>query len=233
MNLPLSWTNEEDAGPLPDVPRAIAWEDGEQPVVTALGATLKAVLFRPSRFFRLLPLAGGFAGPLHFALIAGTVGMLGSLYWHFLQLLVWGREDSWLDKIGLTLPPPGAGVVVGVILLVPLYIFLRQWYQSLFLFGALKLAGGQEPTFETAFRLTAYAQAALLINLIPYVGGLIAPLWLLILQIKSLAAACCFSTLRAVFIIILYFFLQLLVLGVFLLLAGVLGFTVAWEALFA
>jgi|GEM_PF-2691435 len=232
MNLPLAWIDEE-AAPPEATPTPIPWEDARLSALPALGATLSAVLFRPTACFRSLRLTGGLQAPLNFTLLVSTIGILAALYWHLLRLVARGTENSWLASMGIVLPPLGPHLVVGVVLMVPLFVVLRQYVLSCFLFGALKLVGGQQPTFTAAFRLTAYTQAPLLAYLLPWLGGLVASIWLFILEIKALRAVFSYSLLRTVVVIAVSFFLELLALGVLLLLGSLFGLALGWRLLLA
>ena len=50
-------------------------------------------------------------------------------------------------------------VVVGIFMLTPFLVVLGQFFLSLCLLGAVRLTGPEDTTFESVFRLAAYAQA--------------------------------------------------------------------------
>jgi hypothetical protein len=54
---------------------------------------------------------------------------------------------------------------------------------SLIVHLLLTVVGGARNGFEATFRAVSYSQATQFLALIPYVGGLIASLWLIVVQI--------------------------------------------------
>ena len=64
------------------------WRPGKTrscPALAGFFRTLRELLFRPGEFFKNLG-REGWAGPLAFALIVSSVGLLGALFWQLLVL---------------------------------------------------------------------------------------------------------------------------------------------------
>ncbi|MDD3581093.1 MAG: YIP1 family protein [Desulfobacca sp.] len=223
MNLPVDWV-ENDAGETysPADRMSIPWEDPELPVLVALFRTIRMILTRPGEFFQNLDTQGGLGAPLGFALILGTTGLLTSGYWQLIQLLIIGKMGSWLSLVVFKSFNIGPEIVVGMALLVPLLVVITQFANSLFLQLALLLVGGRDPSFGAAFRVLAYSHAPLVATFIPFLGGMIAGLWCLILEYKALVRVFELSSLWAVvalllasgFYLMIAGFITLMVVGV-------------------
>jgi hypothetical protein len=223
MNLPLNWTEleseQQDAAPAAE---PIPWEDPESPLLIALIGTIKEILFRPAAFFRQLSLQGGLSAPLNFALIVGSWGILASLYWQFFQLLFFKQKGFWPADWLLQSLQLGPAIFIGISLLAPLLVALNQYLGSLLLYWALRIAGKRRATFEATFRVTAYANAAMIVTCLPVLGGIFAYLWNFILLIKGLGRVFDLSTLGAFLIILLTCFFHLGLFGIFFLVFGAL-----------
>lgn len=215
---PCDWPHEAVLEYDPAREPQVAWEDPNRPTLAALLATVGRILWQPRRFFSELPSGGGLGEPLSFALLVGTLGMLSTLFWQLLQ------EGNFSEVLPLGLAQyadnvmDNPGVLVGVFLLLPLLVVLGQFWFSLCLFWAVRLIGPPQTTFESAFRVAAYAQAPAVLCLVPWGGALVAGIWNLILLVIAVARKFDFSTIKAVFALFLASFFQ----G--MLLAGLLGF---------
>ncbi|OPX19402.1 MAG: hypothetical protein BZ151_09455 [Desulfobacca sp. 4484_104] len=215
MNLPVDWV-ENDAGETyaPALRVSIPWEDPELPVLVALFRTIRMILSRPGEFFQHLEPQAGLGAPLGFALILGTIGLLTSGYWQLIQLLVIGKMGSWLSLAVFKSFNIGPKIVVGVALLVPLLVVITQFVRSLFLQLALLLVGGRDPSFGAAFRVIAYSHAPLVATFIPFLGGMVASLWCLILEFKALVRVFGLSSLWAVVALLLASGFYLMICGI-------------------
>jgi len=220
---PVDWHGDveldEDKAFMPAVP----WEDGQRRSLPALGLTVDQILRHPKRFFRSLPLGGGLAEPFGFALLLGTMWFLSRLCW---QAVFEGTVSGPLggltafmwDDVGW--PPQ---LVWGLVLLTPGYVALSLFLESAFLYLALRLVGPLGVSFEAVFRVVAYSQAAAVFSLLPWLGGVLAPLYQLALLIIGLAETLLISLGRAVVALILAGVLLTLGLGLLLLPLAALG----------
>ncbi|MFP3867063.1 MAG: YIP1 family protein [Desulfobacteraceae bacterium] len=223
MNLPLEWVGDEVPGSgLAETPEAIPWEDPDQPILVALVHTIGMILTRPGEFFRHLDLQGGLAVPLGFALILGTAGMLASLYWQLIQLLLIGNMGSWVSLLITNSVNLGPRLVVGISLMVPVLVLATQFVSSFFLLLAVLLVGGRQPSFEAAFRVIAYSNAPLVATFLPVAGGIMASLWCLIVEFKALLQVFNLSRLRALLALLLASFFSLIIFGILTLVGGAL-----------
>jgi hypothetical protein len=220
MNLPEGWVEGKEEVSAPDAQDVIPWENPERPVLVALIYTIRAILGRPSEFFRNMDRQGGLSAPLGFALILGTIGILASLYWHLIQLLLIGNLGSWLSLGAMNSLKPGLSHVVGVALLVPVVVMVSQFLGSLFLQWALLIVGGWNPSYEAAFRVIAYTHAPLVATCIPGLGGVIAGLWSLIMEFIALVQVFRISPIRALVALLVASFLSLTFFGILALVLG-------------
>ena len=170
------------------------WEDrGRIGFVPALVETTQKVLTRPSEFFASMPVAGGIGGPLLYAILVGTLGVVvAALYREVFQALV-GSTFAGLGSSGelsriLPLVMGGTGLVLQVVF-APIFVTLGLFIVAAVAHLFLLLLGGARRGFEATFRVMAYSEAAAVINIIPVCGGVISAVYYLVLAIIGLAAA--------------------------------------------
>ena len=220
MSLPESMVETEAEVVTAAGQESIPWETPDLPVLVALVNTLRTILGQPGEFFRNMSRQGGLGAPLGFALILGTAGMLASLYWQLIQLLLIGNLGSWLPFGAKNSLTPGGGHVVGVALLVPLVVMITQFLVSLFLQWALLIVGGWNPSYEAVFRVIAYSHAPLVATCLPVLGGVIAGLWSLVVEFIALVQVFRISRFRALIALLVASFLSLTFFGILTLVLG-------------
>ncbi len=199
----------------------VPWEDGQKASLPALLATLGQILASPRRFFASLPHTAGLAEPLGFVLLVGTTGLLSLFLWQsVLEGTITGPLPEGFVAAYLSPLQDDPRLVFGLVLIIPFYVALSQFILSIFLFGALRLVGPAATSFAAVFRVVAYAQAPAVLCLVPWVGGLVARLWHLVLLVLGLSQSlrlstgkALFSLLLAVLFLFLTFFLLMLLLG--------------------
>ena len=179
------------------------WEDLEGlGFFQAFLTTLKEVLFSPTQFYCRMPTRGGFKSPLIFGLILGVLGGVLGLAWQQVFMLRLGQfpEIAKTHLVGITVALP-------VIVLVSLYLGSAIGHLC------LMVVGGNRRGFEATFRVIAYSWSTQIFALIPFVGGLIIPIYDLIIVIIGLRESHGIGTGRAAvavflpIIVILAFFL--------------------------
>ena len=220
---PCDWVEDALESPSMEEANPVEWENPEWPGLSALLATLRRVLLQPRSFFTNLPLTGGLGEPLGFALLVGTTGVLSSFLW---QLVLEGGFAETMPVIlskqmGNLMNDPR--VIVGIFMLSPFLVIFGQFFLSVCLLWAARLTGPGDTTFESVFRIAAYAQAPAVICLIPWGGAFIAGIWNLILLIMGLSKKFGSSTLKAMFTLFLATVFQGVIFLLFLLLSGALG----------
>jgi len=168
--------------------RKTPWEDREtNGFFGGLFGTLKAVLFSPREFFRAMPVTGGLADPLLFALIVGMTGFMFSTVW---QTIFKGTFEGYLPS---TLRSSyqsfeGGGMVVYA-LLSPFFLIIALFIGAGMLHLFLLMLKGARAGFEATFRVLAYSFATNAILAVPFCGGIIAWIWSLVVIIIGLKEA--------------------------------------------
>ena len=166
------------------------WEDREsRGFLSGLFSTLKEVLFRPSGFFKKMPVTGGLTDPLLYALITGMAGLIFSYFW---QILMQGAMQNLMIP-GMKAAPGQnmfGGVVMAVVaFLSPFLIILGLFISSGILHVCLMLVRGARSGFEATFRVSAYGYSAYIFLIIPFCGSLISVVWAVVLAIVGLREA--------------------------------------------
>ncbi len=142
---------------------------GEQ--IKATPATALEVITNPTGFFRQMPKTGGFLPPLIFMIVMGAIG---------------GLLQAILGLFGLG----SADVISGLIalILMPIMVAIFSFVGAAILFVFWKILGSTE-SYETAFRCGAYTAAimpiTILLNIIPYLGGILGLAWMTFLLVQA------------------------------------------------
>lgn len=212
-------TQEPETAPAALSP--VPWEDAELNRIAGLGRTLRQVLFHPRDFFQNLP-REGWAEALSFGLIVGTAGFLACLYWQLLLYLGLSRSLGEVPAMARQFLSLGAGAIMTTMLLAPIIMLANLIVSSLGLGVAVGLTGGPRPGFTAVWRLTCYAQGALVAGFLPILGGPVAGLWTLVLYHRGLQGVLGLSPWRALGTLCLSLGLQALLL--LLLLGSLAGF---------
>ena len=166
-----------------------AWEDREtRGFFGGLFSTMNDSLFRPSEFFKKMPVTGGLTDPLLYALIVGMVGMMFSYFW---QVVTQGAMQNMMPGM-----PYGSGQDmlqgVGLALLAffsPFLIIIGLFVTAGILHLCLMLVKGARTGFETTFRVVSYGYSAYVFLIVPFCGNLLAGVWAIVLYIIGLREA--------------------------------------------
>ena len=181
-----------DAGPAQSVGGRLktSWEDrAASGFVNGLFMTAREALFRPTEFFRRMPVTGGLTDPLLYALITGMIGLLFLSLWDILlhdsmrefmthEMKAAAGRTMW-DGLHSTL-----WTVMTPFLLI-LWIFIAAGMLHLFLL----LARGAKAGFEATFRVVGYSVSPFLFMSVPFCGVLITVIWAMMLAIIGLKEA--------------------------------------------
>jgi len=195
-------------------PHPVPWEDAGLTRLQGLGRTLGQLLFYPRDFFRDFS-QEGWQEALSFALIVGTAGFLACLYWQLLFYLGMTRLLGTIpaaNKLFLL----GAGALMTMMLLSPLLVLGNLMISSLGLWVAVGLTGGPWPEFTAVWRINCYAQGAMVLGVLPLLGGPVAGLWNLVLTFRGLQGVLGLSSWRALAVLCFSLGLQTLLVLLFL-----------------
>lgn len=144
--------------------------------------TAKQVAFSPSAFFRNTVTEGGLGEPLAFGILFGSIGLMLELFWQFVA----GEESLSSIQLDFMGDYGSSLVFLAATILCPLAAALMICVTSLVLHLLLTVVGGGKKGFEATFRAVCYSQATQFWALIPFVGGLVATLWLLVVLLMGI-----------------------------------------------
>jgi hypothetical protein len=175
--LPVETEPSEKPSVIPTEGNEPAWEEREKlGLFPAITRTVSSVLMRPAQTFASMKQTGGLTNPLlYFVLLSSTMFAVSALY----QMAATSMNPEVFAK-GLPQASKSAFSValIGSILISPALYVLSAFISSGITHLCLKMLGGAYRPFETTFRVICYAQAsAMVFNLLPLCGGLIAVIW--------------------------------------------------------
>ena len=201
----------EEPAPEAVPPHPIPWEDAGLSRLRGLGRTLWESLFYPRAFFQNFP-PGGWQEALAYALILGTAGFLACLYWQLLFYLGLSRLLGSLPAGTKVFFLMGSGAFMTMMILSPVIVLGSLIFSSLGLWLAVGLTGGPWPGLTVVWRLSCYAQGAMVMGFLPLFGGPVAGLWNLVLLYRGVQGGLGLSSWRALAVLILSLILQTLLL---------------------
>ena len=171
--------------------------------------TLVSVVFSPRRFFRTTAYEGGIREPMAFGLLAGSIGMMVMVYWRFLT----GGGDLFAADTGALEGFRPVFVLVGGLALCPLLTAVYLFVASAVVHFLLLCVRGGSHGFEATFRVISYSQATQVWGLLPFAGGLVGGLWLVVVQIIGLREIHGISYLKIIVALLIPLALILLLVG--------------------
>ncbi|MDY6879322.1 MAG: YIP1 family protein [Desulfatiglans sp.] len=146
--------------------------------------TFKQVLFSPEVLFKNLTYQGGMSEPFAFGLLVGSLGSMFNMFWQALIMA------SGLITFG---EPLFSGLIIGrislgliffiALILIPIRVTLGMFISSIIFHVLLLIVRGGGNGFEATFRVVSYSQAAKVWGLVPFLGGWVAWVWQLVVQI--------------------------------------------------
>lgn len=172
----------------------IPWDDRARTgILTALVETTRDVLTAPTRFFRAMPVTGGFGSPLLYAVIVGWVGIVATALYQAIFRSIAGTHFpglgdrpefvamlGWLESWG--------GFVVQAVF-GGVFVVIGVFLSSGVLHLMLLLLGGARRDFEATLRVVCFAQATSIVFLVPFCGQLVGFVWTLVLYVIGLSQA--------------------------------------------
>jgi hypothetical protein len=178
------------------------WEmRSELGLVKSIQESLKGVLFSPSMFFRTTTVTGGIKEPLAFGILMGSLGMMFEVFWQ--GVIRFGDLPS-LSKGSLGAFAWGP-LVMGALVLCPLIATILICISTLVLHFLLAVVRGGKNGFEATLRAVSYAQASQLWAVIPFLGGWLAGIWLMVVTVVSLKEMHGISYAKVIFALLIPF----------------------------
>lgn len=197
----------------PSLRRPSPWEDrAEIGSLKGIISTIKQVLFSPKLFFRKTAHNLGIIEPFAFGLLAGSIGGMLNIFWDFLF-----RSDQFATIADFLPFDLSLNIIfLCLIVLIPFLNIFWMLLACIFFHISLVLVRGNKGGFEATFRVIAFSQAAQLLGIIPYLGGLMGFVWnivVLIIGIREIHETTYSRTIIAFLIPILFIFLLSLLLA--------------------
>jgi hypothetical protein len=180
----------------------LPWEHRQElGLVKAFFDTVSMVLTKPGEAFAMMKTEGDMMGPMLFALIGGSAGIIVSILFQIILHSIGFMADRQSAMFGL-------GVVgiwsIGSIILAPVMVTVFLFIGSGILHLCLMIVGGAKKSFETTFRVVCFSSGSTyLLSMIPFCGGMIACVWNIVLEIIGLARAHEIDTGKAVLAVLL------------------------------
>ncbi len=182
-------------GPDASSPRAgLAWERREQlGAAAAVFGTIREVVFSPTTAFRSMRREGGWAEPLSFAALIGSVAVWAAQAWDMLiRALLVGFSGTGVEEIA------AANLAeVWFALFAPLFVCAATFFGAALVHVLLLMLGGAPRPYETTFRVVCYSWSVGVFNLVPICGVLVGTVWRVVVQIIGVREAQSVPTGRA------------------------------------
>lgn len=210
------------APPPPALP-PLPIEDPARSPFEGFFATIGLFFTRPTEAYRRMSLSAPMVRPIVYSVIVGWIGMIATFFYQSFFNTLMSRllpEDFSRREILSKMVISGATVFMGP-LLIPIGILIGALITHLM----LVLLGGARRGFGATFRVGAYSNTSVLLELIPGIGGLLGGIWLMVLQIIGLSEAHGISRGRAAAAVLLPTLLCccLCAVGVFFFSAAIMG----------
>jgi hypothetical protein len=184
----------QEPPPIPPAPPAgLPWEAAN----AGLGSIVPtAVLFikSPIEAFTKMSLTVDLVRPIAYFVTVALVSACISQLWGFILFdtfvgVLRNLAGSQFDKIAPMLQKPGAIQLVLGLVITPLVTLIVLFIWSALVHLMLTLLGGANRGFATTLRVMCYAQTTQLAVVLPGIGGLVAFVWRLILEVFGLSQA--------------------------------------------
>ncbi len=177
--------------PYSDSPReSLPWERrSELGFFNAFLETIKLFITNPADAWRRTKEKGDYAEPLIFAILVSWIGIAVSSVWSGLFGQAWTAflPPEMKEKLGGAMATNASVLLIQVglapiFVLIGLFVGAAIYHVSFLIVGATK---DSTSGFEGTFRTVAYSSVSNLANIIPFVGGLAAVVWGLILMVMG------------------------------------------------
>ncbi len=119
---------------------------------------------------------------LIFGIITGSIGSMFSLFWKI--ILLKDSFSSWLSRF-VSLDSINACILISFFI-TPLLVFLSVLIYSFFIHIFLYIFGAGKKGFMATLYVVCYSQAVEVFSFVPMLGGIIASIWRIYLQIIGL-----------------------------------------------
>ncbi len=191
--------------------KEVPWEELEKiGFFNGLFYTIKEVCLSPSKFFKSMPVTGGFMRPLIFYLLISEIYTAFRLIWKPLGFMNFLQGYT---SVPVTIGLHGTSTLL-LLILYPLFLttllFIGTAINHLCLLLVKDGAGG----FEGTFRVLCYSSAPMIITVIPLVGPIVGLIWSGVCNFLGFKYAHGTSTAKVVLAMLLPFFFAIALVSI-------------------
>ncbi len=193
--LPVEPLGDEPASPQPTEHPGLPWELRERGLLISFLATARMVLTNPSGAFARMRVDGGLFVPIFYNLIGAWLGLIASSV--YLLLYVKGQPPvaataaTASANAYLIATPAGAlSELKFIAVMGPILVSVIAIVASGIIHLFLMLAGGANKPYHVTLRVFCFCYGSTqLLQLLPFCGGPLAFIWLIVCCVTGLAAA--------------------------------------------
>lgn len=167
----------------PETP-SFPWPPGDNDsIVARFGETWRSATFDPAAFFRRVPRDNGTGAAVLYYLVIGVLVAGATLFWESLTFFS-GPSGDLAAELGIQpMNPVVSFLLTPAVLLGMLFVSAAVTHMLLSLFDGVRHG------FGTTVRTFAYAYSPGLFGVVPWIGGLVGSIWMLVLLIIGLREA--------------------------------------------
>jgi phage FluMu protein Com len=171
----------------------LPWENKPQSVGT-WWETTKLCLMQPTYAFNIMRQYGGMGQPMVFCAIGLGFGVVGQMLWYLPLIIIGGiaagGNNAGGDEIAVMIGTQVVSQLVSAVFSVAIGSTVGLLIAAAIGHVCLMIVGGARQQYETTLRVIGYAQGSTAwLNVIPVVGGLVAFVWLIVIEIIGFAQA--------------------------------------------
>jgi hypothetical protein len=179
------------AGPAAPSGARLPWEERDRlGIIEALVQTIRLLVTDPIEAYGRLRQDGDITSPILFGVILGWISLLFSQVWNLVFGSAFRSLFGNLQGFEGAFRDPGIGGAVAVLVLGPILFLVGLFIGAGILHLCLMMVGALDKTptgFEGTLKVLAYAQVTGLAAVVPLLGGLVAMVWSLVLQVLGFA----------------------------------------------
>lgn len=180
----------QDAGPGREAGNGPPWEHLDRHgFFHGLWATIKGAVFRPTQFFRAMPVTGGMAKPLGFYILLSMLSATVQTFWNALLFDTLNQYFQFPPEIASHIEFNLGRDLLTVGVLTPAFSILYIFIFSGIMHLALRTLRSGEGGFEGTLRAMAYTNAVAVFSLVPFLGPLVGVLWWMVIYLIALKEA--------------------------------------------
>lgn len=206
---------------LPPLP----WEIRERiGILPALWQTLVLFVQNPAHAYARARDSGDYASPVIYGLAIGTLGgVVGHLWGMLFNVGSLGLLGGLADENTLPMMGLMAGMGAVMMIFIPLLVLIGMFVSAALVHVSLLVTGGLPDSkggFEGTLRSQAYASSTQVAVIVPLVGGLVAAIWAIVLNVIGLKRMHGISTGRALVGILLPMVACCVLIGTLIIMVG-------------